>query len=224
MGATDSLVGSWVALPLLLTSLTAMTLIFERLWFWNRISRRQQKLVRTVLENYAQQPQAVITKLKKQTDLPIARIFLAALTLPEATPEEFRLALESAAQGELPLLQRFSSALNTIVGIAPLLGLLGTILGLVRALSSLELEGGSSDRSLGVVSGIGEALLTTAVGLVIAITTLIFANFFQGQYRRQRAFIQEAGGQLELLHRRQYRQVMPLPRDRPPSNLPQSYL
>jgi biopolymer transport protein ExbB len=215
MGATESLISSWVAWPLLLTSFVAMTLIFERLWFWHRILQRQKTLVNSVLETYSQQPQAAVSKLKKNTDLPLARIFLAALTLPEATPEEFRIALESSAQGEMPLLQRFSTALNTIVGIAPLLGLLGTILGLVRALSALDLSSGDSSRSLGVVSGIGEALMTTAVGLVIAITALIFANYFQGLYRRQRAFIQEAGGQLELLYRRQYRQLMQPPRDRP---------
>jgi biopolymer transport protein ExbB len=141
-------------------------------------------------------------------------MFLAALTLPEATPEEFRLALESAAQGELPLLQRFSSTLNTIVGIAPLLGLLGTILGLVRALRSLEVGTGSTDRALGAIGGIGEALWTTAVGLVIAIFTLIFANYFQGQYRQQRAFFEAAGGQLELLYRRRYRYFLQQPRDR----------
>lgn len=221
MGAFESLSQSVVALPLLLASLMATTLICERLWFWNRISKRQQKLVRTVLESYAQQPQAAIARLKKHTDLPIARIFLAAVTLPEATPEEFRLALESTAQGELPLLKRFSTAFNTIVGIAPLLGLLGTILGLMRALASLDLGTGDSDRALNVVSGIGEALITTAIGLAIAILTLIFANFFQGLYRRQRAFIQEAGGQLELLYRQQHRQQSRL-RDRPRSDRPYS--
>lgn len=220
MGQILSLAGSWVALPLLATSLVAMTLIFERLWFWRRILKRQQQVVKTVLESYSQQPQSALAKLKKNTDLPIARIFLAALTLPEATPEEFRIALESAAQGELPLLQKFSSVLNTIVGIAPLLGLLGTILGLIRALSSLDIGGANSDRALDVIGGIGEALTTTAVGLVIAITTLIFANFFQSLYRRQRAFIQEAGGQLELLYRRQYRQFLSMPRDRPGINPP----
>ena len=223
MGAINSLTSSLVALPLLLTSLVAMTLIFERLWFWQRIWQRQQRLIRSVLESYGQQPQAAIAKLKKNTDLPIVRIFLAALTLPEATPEEFRLALESAAQGETPLLQRFTSAFNTIVGIAPLLGLLGTILGLMRALSALEIGSGGSDRALDVIAGIGEALITTAVGLAIAIATLVFANFFQGLYRRQRALIQEAGGQLELLYRRQYRQFMQQPRDRPGSISPHPY-
>jgi biopolymer transport protein ExbB len=220
---TNTLLSSWVTIPLLATSLVAVTLIFERLWFWRRIAKRQRQLARTVLETYGQQPQIVVTHLKKNTDLPLARIFLAALTLPNASPEEFRLALESAAQGELPLLQRFATAFNTIVGIAPLLGLLGTILGLVQALSALELGSAGGGSSLAVIAGIGEALLTTAVGLVIAIATLIFANYFQSQYRRQRAFIQEAGGQLELLYRRSTHAKMTLPRDRSQSNSPYPY-
>ncbi len=220
---TNTLLNSWVAIPLFATSLVAMTLIFERLWFWRRISQRQRHLARRVLETYPQQSQSALALLKKNTDLPLARIFLAALTLPDATPEEFRLALESAAQGEMPLLQRFATAFNTIVGIAPLLGLLGTILGLVQALSSLELGSGGGASSLEVIAGIGEALFTTAVGLVIAITTLVFANYFQSRYRRQRAFIQEAGGQLELLYRRHLRQTMVLPRDRPPTSPPYPY-
>ncbi|HEY9888359.1 MAG TPA: MotA/TolQ/ExbB proton channel family protein [Candidatus Obscuribacterales bacterium] len=223
MGIINDLFGSVVALPLFITSVVAMLLIFERLWFWRHLAKRQQPLVRDVLDCYGQQPQAAIAKLKQHQDLPIARIFLAALTLPEATPEEFRLALESSAQGELPLLQRFSAAFNTIVGIAPLLGLLGTITGLIRALTSLEIGSGNSDRALEVIAGIGEALITTAVGLVIAITTLIFANFFQGRYRRQRAFMQVVGGQLELLYRRQYRQFLQSPRDRPRPLSPPSY-
>ncbi len=223
MDITNTLLDSWVALPLLATSLVAVTLIFERLWFWRRIASRQRQLARKVLETYGQQPQAMVTYLKKNTDLPLARIFLAALTLPDATPEEFRLALESAAQGELPLLQRFATAFNTIVGIAPLLGLLGTILGLVQALSALDLGSAGGDSSLTVIAGIGEALLTTAVGLVIAIATLIFANYFQSRYRRQRAFIQEAGGQLELLYRRTARHKITRPSDRPHPNAPYPY-
>lgn len=207
MNAVGSLLESLVAFPLLLTSLTSTVLIFERLWFWHRISRRQLLLIRTVLEVYTQNPETALLKLKKNHDLPVCRIFLAALTLPEATPDEFRIALESATQGELPLLQRFSTALNTIVGIAPLLGLLGTILGLIRALTSFEPVSGGSDRILDVMAGIDEALISTAVGLVIAIGTLVFANLFQGLYRKQRAFLQETGGKLELLYRHQYKRL-----------------
>ncbi|MBD0266671.1 MAG: MotA/TolQ/ExbB proton channel family protein [Cyanobacteria bacterium Co-bin8] len=194
--------GGIVMVPLLLFSLLATALVFERCWFWAKLLRQQQSVVRQLLENYSQNPSAALARLKQHSQLPIARICLAALALGEATPEEFRLALESAAQAELPLLKRFQTALETVVGVAPLLGLLGTVLGLIQALSSLQL--GDIPGSSGVTLGIGEALISTAAGLVVAIVTLLFANLFQGLYRRQRALIQEVGGKLEILHRRQF--------------------
>ncbi len=197
--------GGWVMVPLVVLSLGTTTLIVERLWFWSRLLQQQRSLISTILDLYDRSPQAALTKLQQHQDSPAGRIFLAALTLPEATPDEFRLALESAAQGEMPLLKRFATVFETVVAIAPLLGLLGTILGLIRSLSAWQL-GGSNDQSVAVVAGIGDALFSTAAGLTLAITTLIFANSFQGLYRRQRALIQEAGGQLELLYRRQHRQ------------------
>jgi biopolymer transport protein ExbB len=197
--------GGWVMVPLLVLSLGTTTLIVERLWFWSRLLKQQRSLISTILELYSRSPQAALTKLQQHQDSPTGRIFLAALTLPEATPDEFRIALESAAQGELPLLKRFATIFETVVAIAPLLGLLGTILGLIRSLSAWQL-GGSSEQSGAVVAGIGDALFSTAAGLTLAIITLVFANSFQGLYRRQRALIQEAGGQLELLYRRHHRQ------------------
>ncbi len=214
MGAAGGLGGGWVMIPLLGVSLVATTLIVERLWFWSRLIRRQRSLIRAVIESYSRSPEPALVKLQQHRDLPAARIFLAALTLSEATPEEFRLALESAAQAELPILKRFSTVLDTIVGIAPLLGLLGTVLGLIKSLGAFQPGAIDSDRALEVTVGIGDALISTAAGLTVAIVTLVFANLFQGLYRRQRAFIQESGGQLELIYRRQQRQGLPLPRDR----------
>lgn len=197
--------GGIVMWPLLFFSLLTTALVFERCWFWATLLRRQRLVIKQVLETYSQNSQAAIAKLKQARDLPTARICLAALTLGEATAEEFRLALESAAQAELPLLKRFQTWFETVVGVAPLLGLLGTVLGLIQALSGLRL-GDAAPSSQGVTLGIGEALISTAAGLVVAIVTLLFANLFQGLYRRQRAFVQEIGGRLEILYRRQVRQ------------------
>lgn len=197
--------GGIVMVPLLLFSLLTLALVAERIWFWLRISRQQRRVVADLLGGYADNPQGAIAKLKQYTHLPVARIFLAALTLEDATPEEFSLALESAAQAELPLLKRFQTVFETVVGVAPLLGLLGTVLGLMQVLSSIRLGEGAASAD-GVSLGVGEALVSTAAGLVVAIVALLFANLFQGLYRRQRAMIQEAGGKLEVLHRRYQRQ------------------
>jgi biopolymer transport protein ExbB len=197
--------GGIVMWPLLLFSLLTLALVIERSVFWLRISQQQRGLVTSILSTYQDNPQRAIAKLKQYPQIPIARIFLAALSLGDTTPEEFALALESAAQAELPLLKRFQTMLETVVGVAPLLGLLGTVLGLMQVLSSIRLGEGGTAAASGVTMGVGEALTSTAAGLVVAIGALLFANLFQGLYRRQRAFIQEAGGKLEILHRRQRR-------------------
>ncbi|NEP59831.1 MAG: MotA/TolQ/ExbB proton channel family protein [Symploca sp. SIO2G7] len=195
-----------VAVPLLIFSVVSVALIAERLLFWFRVNRRQRRVVRDTLRMYRQDPVKSINYLQQNADLPIAKIFLEALELDHPNPEEFRIALESAAQAELPSLKRFNSIFDTIIGISPLLGLLGTILGLMTAFSSLRVGdvGGSSTAE--VTGGISEALASTALGLVVAIITLFFTNMFRAFYQRQLALIQEYGGQLELLYRRQYEQ------------------
>lgn len=189
-------------MPLLGFSLLATTLILERLLFWWQITRRQKPLAQEVLQIYRQDVKTTLIKLDQNRDLPLARIFLAALELDQPTPEEFRLALESAGQAEIPILKRFNTLFETVITVAPLLGLLGTILGLIHAFSSLRIGDLGGTDNLGVTAGISEALISTAAGLVVAIVTLLFTNLFRGLYRRQIALIQEYGGQLELIYRK----------------------
>ena len=194
--------GGIVTLPLLGFSLLAVALIIERLVFWTRLKRKQSRVVKEVFSLYRSEPFSAIKKLQNHADLPIARIFLAAMELENSTSEEFRIALESSAQGELATLRRFSTLFQTIITISPLLGLLGTILGLIRSFSSLELTNIAISNTEGVTGGLGEALVSTVMGLVVAIFTLLFANAFKGLYLREWASIQELSGQLELLYRR----------------------
>ncbi|MEA5550370.1 MotA/TolQ/ExbB proton channel family protein [Anabaena cylindrica UHCC 0172] len=197
--------GGVVMWPLLFFSVLAVALIMERITFWVKLSGRQNRVVREVLNFYRQgNVVSALDTLQKNADLPIARIFLAALELEESTPEEFRLALESEAQGEIPLLKRFQNIFDTIIGLAPLLGLLGTVLGLIASFASLNIGDVGGSKTAGVTAGISEALVSTASGLIVAIFTLLFANTFRGLYIRQIAWIQEYGGQLELLYRRRY--------------------
>ncbi|WP_414751914.1 MotA/TolQ/ExbB proton channel family protein [Anabaena sp. CCY 9910] len=197
--------GGVVMWPLLAFSLLAVALIIERISFWVRISGKQNRIVREVLRLYQlDNVVSTLEALRQNVDLPIARIFLAALELEEPTPEEFRLALESEAQAEIPVLKRFQNIFDTIIGLAPLLGLLGTVLGLINSFASLNIGDVGGTKTAGVTAGISEALVSTASGLVVAIFTLFFANSFRGFYQRQIAWIQEYGGQLELLYRRRY--------------------
>lgn len=191
--------------PLLIFSIAAIALILERCVFWLRVKRRQPRVVRSVLSLYHQNFGEAVAKLRKNADLPIARIFLGALEIDQADPEEFRLALETSAQAELPSLKRFNTIFETIIALSPLLGLLGTVLGLISSFASLTLGDIGGSETANVTGGISEALVSTATGLIVAIFTLLFANTFRGFYLRQMAFIQEYSGQLELLHRRRHK-------------------
>lgn len=196
--------GGVVMWPLLGLSVLSLTAVLERSLFWLRTLRRQQSTIRRVFGLYHGDPESARILLERHTNLPIARIFLAAIDLRQPTPEQFRLALETAAKAEIPALKRFNGFFDTVISISPLLGLLGTVLGLIGALSSLQLGDLAGTEASEVTGGIGEALVSTAAGLVVAIATLLFANAFRGLYQRQIALIQEYGGQLELLYLQRY--------------------
>jgi biopolymer transport protein ExbB len=198
--------GGIVAAPLLALSLLSLSAIGERCWFWWQISQKQEVIVRQALKTIQMNGPAATDLLRKHLDLPIARVFLEALELDRPTPSEFALALETAARAELVNLRRFSTLFETIVTTAPLLGLLGTVLGLIQSFSGLQLGDPTQNDPTAITAGIGSALSSTVFGLIVAIVTLMFANTFQSLYRRQRANLEEYGGRLELIYRRYCRQ------------------
>ena len=192
--------GGFVMYPLLGLSIFSVAMVLERSLFWLRMSRQQEQIIKQLLNLYRDDTDSAVMMLQRHLNLPVARIFLVALSLKRSTPEKFKLALETAAQAEIPVLKRFNNGFETVISLSPLLGLLGTVVGLITSLASLKLGDIESSQAAGVTGGIGEALTSTAAGLVVAIATLFFASIFRGLYLRQIALIQEVGGQLELIH------------------------
>ena len=200
------LAGGIVMWPLLLCSILSVTLASERAIFWIRIYRRQKQVAHDVLRFYQLNNMvSAIDKLKQNIDLPIARIFLGTLQLEEATPEEFILALETEAKIEIPLLKRFNHIFDTIVALAPLLGLQGTVFGLMTTFASINIGNLAATNKSGLTAGISEDLIATSAGLLVGIITLTFSSIYRGLYEREVGRIEEYGGQLELLYRRHYR-------------------
>lgn len=195
--------GGVVMWPLLMCSILAVALATERTIFWVKIHKRQQRVARDILNLYRlNNVVGALDKLRKNIDLPIARIFLFTLELENPTPEEFRLALETEAKAEMPLLKRFNHIFDTIVGLAPLLGLQGTIFGLIKTFASINIGNLAATNKAGLTAGISEDLIATSFGLLVGITTLTFASIFRGLYQREVERIEEYGGHLELLYRR----------------------
>lgn len=197
--------GGIVMIPLLLFSVAAIGLIIERSRYWSRIVKRQPKMMQRVLMLYQENNVAeAIAVLKKNIDLPAARVLLSALSLDRPTPEQFNLAMRAEAQAEVPGMKRFTNIFDTIVGLSPLFGLLGTVLGLIVSFSSLNLGNVGGSQTAGVTGGISEALISTASGLIVAIFNLFAVSIFRGFFTRQTALIEEYANRFELIYDRRY--------------------
>jgi biopolymer transport protein ExbB len=198
--------GGPVMWPLLFFSIATVAMTVERAIFWSNLLKHQGKVVRQVTNLYRSDPSLAIEKLGRHLNLPIPRIFHQALSVRDADADEFGLAIDGAIQAEVPVLQRFNDLFDLTVGLAPLLGLLGTVTGLIRSLADLDMGGGGN--TAGVTSGISEALIATAFGLIVAIGAFIVATLFRSFSTRQLALIQENVAELELIHRRRSRNMV----------------
>lgn len=194
--------GGMTMVPLLLLSILALSAIVERLWFWSSVLAGERQVVSRVLEA-ARYDWAAATRIAQEArSQPIGRFLYAPLRLPEEPdPELFRLALEAAADDELAGMRRGDKILEAVIALAPLLGLLGTVVGLIRSLGKIRLGDLGTASTAGVTLGIGEALISTATGLVVAIVSLAFYRLFQGFVFTQMKIFRQAGNELELLYR-----------------------
>jgi biopolymer transport protein ExbB len=110
----------------------------------------------------------------------MGRFLYAPLRLESPDPELFRLALEAGADEELAFMRRGDKIFEAVIAMSPLLGLLGTVLGLINSLGSIRLGDIGTSSSADVTLGIAEALISTATGLIVAIISLAFYRLFQG--------------------------------------------
>lgn len=187
--------------PLLVLSVLSLSVIFERLWFWLRILTQEKEIVERVLDAATENWEIATEIAQKAVDQPIGRFLYAPLRLQNSDAETFRLALESTAAEEVAGMRRGEKLLESVIALSPLLGLLGTVLGLIQSLRSIRIGDLGTESTAGVTTGIGESLISTAAGLIVAITSLVFYRLFQGFVVNQVKVFNKAGNDLELLYR-----------------------
>jgi biopolymer transport protein ExbB len=187
--------------PLLALSILSLSVIFERLWFWLRILNQEKQIVNRVLSAAGENWEAAADIARQATNQPIGRFLYSPLRLFKSDAETFRLALESTAEDELAGMRRGERLLEAVIAISPLLGLLGTVLGLIRSLGGLRIGDLGTASTAGVTLGIAESLISTATGLIVAIASLVFYRLFQGLVINQVKLFRKAGNDLELLYR-----------------------
>jgi biopolymer transport protein ExbB len=187
--------------PLLVLSILSLSVIFERLWFWLRILTQEKQIVDRVLDAAHDDWQVAADIARQANNQPVGRFLYAPLHLGKSDAETFRLALESTAEDELAGMRRGEKLLEAVIALAPLLGLLGTVLGLIHSLRAIRIGDLGTESTAGVTTGIGESLISTAAGLIVAIISLVFYRLFQGFVVNQVKVFRRAGNELELLYR-----------------------
>ena len=170
--------GGISVIPLAITSIASLSITIERGYFWYKTKRGQSSLKRKLLEQcFSHQPNYL--QLRGIERDHIMTKFVQKATIPSPNNlEQLKNSCELYLEILEPELSRYENTLGTIISIAPLIGLLGTVLGLMRSMSGLTLQA-ISESNTNVMSGISEALISTAAGLTIAITTLIANNLFK---------------------------------------------
>ncbi len=183
-------------------SVLTVACALERAVFWTDLLKREGKVVSEVLEMSRSDLSAAAAIAAKDRDLPVSRFLLAPLNLKNPSPDTFRLALENAGDKEFVKMRKGDKLLETIVAVAPLLGLLGTVTGLIKTFEGLNVDaGGGSEGAAAAAGGIGEALITTASGMIVAIMALLVLRVMVSLQGQQMDYFSETGNELELIYR-----------------------
>jgi biopolymer transport protein ExbB len=171
--------GGPVMWPILLCSVFACAIIITKFWHLRKINIDAQDFVRNILEQMKRHQIKEAIQICDNTKNPIANILKAGILKYDRTRQQIKEAIEDASLYEIPKLEKYLSALATIAHVSPLLGLLGTVTGMVRAFQVIQAKATSFHPvSPGdLAGGIWEALITTVAGLIVAIPTFIAYNY-----------------------------------------------
>jgi biopolymer transport protein ExbB len=186
--------GGPIMYPVLLTAIFAVCIVVERIAWWLNLTRkRDASTLDQVFAAVEAGNSADAIALSSTSEDPVVRMIHHGLNHRHSSLQS---ALEVAAGHELQRAGRFLTAMDTVVTLGPLLGLLGTVTGIMGAFSSI----GSSELAVEkVTGGIGEALIATAFGLGIAIVTLIPMNYFHARVARLQFELEAAATNVALL-------------------------
>jgi biopolymer transport protein ExbB len=174
--------GGYFMWPIIVCSIAAVGILLERLWTLQRKRVLPQELIKRIsqLAETNQVNPKVIEALEENS--PLGRVLAAALANRDRGREIMMERVEDTGRHVVHELERFINTLGTIASISPLLGLLGTVTGIIRAFNAVMLGGMGDPRLL--AGGISEALITTAGGLAVAIPSFIAYRYLRGKIER----------------------------------------
>ena len=171
--------GGWLMVPIILCSVISVAIIIERLWTLKKDNVAPADLV-VDIEQLLEQHQIAEDRLEElERSSYLGRILVAGLCVSNQTSAEIRRSIEEAGRHVVHELEKYLNALGTIAAITPLLGLLGTVIGMIKVFAAITAVGVGNPQIL--AGGISEALITTAAGLSVGIPSLMFHRYFKGK-------------------------------------------
>jgi biopolymer transport protein ExbB len=172
------LAGGWLMVPILLCSTLSVAITIERFWTLRK-SQVTPEGLGALVEDWAARDELDLRHLNQlRTGSPLGRVLASAMDNKERPRQVIKEAVEDTGRHVIHDMERFLNTLGTIAGISPLLGLLGTVIGMIKVFSAIMISGVGDANVL--AGGISEALITTAAGLTVAIPSYFFYRFFRG--------------------------------------------
>ncbi len=167
--------GGFMMVPLLISGLIALAVSIERIWFLKFKLHTPKEQLRSWLEELKNGHPEKARREAEKVASPVAGVIVAGLRDLSAPTDEVELSMQNEAEMWVPLIERRLEILDTVITAAPLMGLLGTITGMMGSFQGLSEKGVGEPGA--ITGGVAEALIATATGLVIALLTLIVFNY-----------------------------------------------
>ena len=184
--------GGWMMLPIVLCSVIGVAIILERLLYFRGTGRIREADQMVTLSEQGKFTDALT--LAEQHAQPLLRVLAAGLMKREDLPVK---AMEASGLAEIARMKRGLSVLDTIITLGPLLGLLGTIVGMIDSFGIMAESGLGQPHA--VTGGVAEALICTAAGIFVAVTTLVPYNYFHAKVEQMTERIEQYSTQLESI-------------------------
>lgn len=191
--------GGWVMLPIILCSILALAIIVERCWTLQRKRVAPSSLVSDIWQQAKRGQLDARSIAELRAGSPLGRVLAAGLININQDRQIMKESIEETGRHVVSELERYLNALGTIAAITPLLGLLGTVLGMIKVFTAISVVGTGNTGAL--AGGISEALITTVAGLSVAIPALMFYRFFRARVDELVVTMeQQALKMIEILH------------------------
>lgn len=175
--------GGWIVIPIYILSIVALYIFIERMLVLRKLRINTNTFVLQIRNLLLRNQLEEALLLCKKTAGPIAKMTRAGIENVSRPRMEIKDAIESAGRTEIFVLEKNLGTLSTVASVAPMLGFLGTVTGMIRAFMEIQSRGGNVDASV-LAGGIWEALITTAVGLAVGILSIMFYNHIQGKVEK----------------------------------------